>query len=53
MQNLNFIIHEPADEYHARSRSGEFTPETAARRLAAPARVGTAGGRNRGRCGSG
>ena len=24
MRNLNFIIHEPADEYHARSRSGEF-----------------------------
>ena len=24
MWNLNFIIHEPADEYHARSRSGEF-----------------------------
>ena len=22
--NTNFIIHEPADEYHARSRSGEF-----------------------------
>ena len=22
--NINFIIHEPADEYHARSRSGEF-----------------------------
>ena len=22
--NNNFIIHEPADEYHARSRSGEF-----------------------------
>ena len=24
MWNLNFIIHEPADEYHARSRNGEF-----------------------------
>ena len=24
MWNLNFIIHEPADEYHVRSRSGEF-----------------------------
>ncbi|UKI32151.1 MAG: hypothetical protein L6W00_00540 [Lentisphaeria bacterium] len=24
MNNTNFIIHEPADEYHARSRSGEF-----------------------------
>ena len=22
--NNNFIIHEPADEYHARSRSGEY-----------------------------
>ena len=132
MNNTNFIIHEPADEYHARSRNGEFmsshlladfrespalyrrkvsgeiaesessafvmgraahclilegrnafdreyvvthqgvcgmggdsgarnhfrkglqlSPETAARRLAAPHRVGTAGGRNRGRCGSG
>ena len=24
MNNTNFIIHEPADEYHARSRNGEF-----------------------------
>ncbi|MDD4431673.1 MAG: PD-(D/E)XK nuclease-like domain-containing protein, partial [Bacteroidales bacterium] len=24
MTDLSFIIHEPADEYHARSRSGEF-----------------------------
>jgi hypothetical protein len=24
MNNTDFIIHEPADEYHARSRSGEF-----------------------------
>ena len=24
MNNIDFIIHEPADEYHARSRSGEY-----------------------------